>query len=915
MRNKFAEVALRTSVIYAIIAAAWILLSDKVLEVLTSDQALRYEISVIKGWLFVIITALLLYVTLRRQLRRMEKAMEARQLAEKQLRLQATALESAANAIIITDRNAVVEWANPAFYKLSGYNADESIGKHTRDLLKSGKQTREFYEALWNTILGGKVWRGELINRRKDNTLYPEELTITPVADENGKILNYVAIKQDITERKIAAEALSKSEEHLRNAARIGGVGSFEHNHRTDEIYLSPLVREFYQLDETATATIPKILESVVLEDRKFLAETIRRAHNPKGDGRFGIEYRLRLKDGGIRWVRAMSQTTFEGEGDARQAVSTVGAIVDITERKLSEASLRKLNRAAQMVSACNQVLIRATDEKQLLKKICELIVATGGYSMTWVGIMQDDAEQSVRVVAHAGHGSETVAQVKLSWGENESGCGPTGTAIRTGRVSHFQNVPSEPRTEIWTKRNMGTGSVTVCAFPLKVNDRTIGALTVCSPEPQALDEEETSLLSELADDLAFGIGVLREQAAHAHTEAERQKLEAQFRQMQKMEAIGQLAGGVAHDFNNILTVIQGNASMLTMDNQKSGEVTECAQQIVQAAERAAGLTRQLLMFSRKQVMQPANRDLNDVIAQMTRMLQRILGEDVSLHSISTPNLPLIYVDTGMVEQVLLNLAVNSRDAMPKGGQLMIMTGKEVLNEEQASENPDAAPGTYVCLTVSDTGQGIAPEDLPRIFEPFFTTKEVGKGTGLGLATVYGIVKQHRGWITVTSELNRGTSFRIYFPAALDAKAEIKNAAPIAELPRGTETVLVVEDEPSVRVLVAAMLQHCGYTVFQAQSGRSAISVWRENKNQIDLLLTDIIMPDGMSGCDLARQLQAEEPGLKVVYTSGYSGDAAGKGLQLIEGVNFLKKPYLPEELARILRSRLDAPAGVLTKK
>jgi len=909
MRNKFAEVALRTSVIYAIIAAAWILLSDQMVTVLIHDQTMQYEISVVKGWIFVIVTAGLLYVTLRRQLRRIEREMKARMEVEKQLRLQATALESAANAIIITDRNAVVEWANPAFYKLSGYSPKETIGQHTRALLKSGKQSAEFYKELWDTILNRKIWRGELINRRKDNTLYPEELTITPVSDENGKITNYVAIKLDITERKKIAEALRKSEEHLRNAARIGGVGSFEHNHLTNEIYFSPLVRGFYQLNETEAATIPKILESVVPEDRDLLANTIQRAHDPKGNGKFGIEYRLRLKDGGIRWVRAMSQTTFEGEGEARHPVRTVGAIVDVTERNESEAAMRKVNRALQMVSACNQELIRATDETQLLNKICALIVSMGGYSTTWVGFAQDDQEKSVRIAAHAGENSDTATRIKLSWGDNPHGHGPTGTAIRTGQPCLIQDIDADPRTLVWKAQFTHTKPATIFALPMTVNDRTIGALTVGCPASNTFDKEEVALLTELTDDLAFGIGVLRGHVAHSRTEEERQKLESQFRQVQKMEAIGQLAGGVAHDFNNILTVIQGNASMLTMDNPRSEDSAECAQQIVAAAERAAGLTRQLLMFSRKQVMQPANRDLNDVIAQMTRMLQRILGEDVTLHSISTPNLPLIYADTGMIEQVLLNLAVNSRDAMPGGGKLTIMTGKESLTEEQAHENPDATPGLCVCLTVSDTGEGIPPEILPRIFEPFFTTKEVGKGTGLGLATVYGIVKQHRGWITVTSELKHGTTFRIYFPATTEGKAEAKNAAHVAELPRGSETILVVEDEPSVRMLVCSMLQHCGYTILQAPTGRTALAEWQENRGRIQLLLTDIIMPDGMTGVELAKELQQEKPQLKVVFTSGYSGEAAGKGLQLVEGVNFLKKPYLPEELAKILRRNLDGSA------
>jgi PAS domain S-box-containing protein len=387
----------------------------------------------------------------------------------------------------------------------------------------------------------------------------------------------------------------------------------------------------------------------------------------------------------------------------------------------------------------------------------------------------------------------------------------------------------------------------------------------------------------------------------------ERRKLEGQLRQSQKMDAIGQLSGGVAHDFNNILTVIQGNASLLLNAQLKPEEKSECLMQIIRVTERAADLTRQLLMFSRKQVMQPVNINLNDVVAQMTKMLQRILGEDIALQSNYAPNLPSIHADPGMIEQVLLNLVVNARDAMPGGGRLAISTGTEMVDGKQARQNPDAKSGLHVWVTVTDTGCGIASEILPRIFEPFFTTKEVGKGTGLGLATVYGIIQQHHGWVTVTSEINKSTTFRIYFPA-LDKAAVPKKSAPvIPQFARGTETILVVEDELPVRLLVKNLLQRCGYTVLQAESGVAALKIWQEHKDKIQLVLTDIIMPDNMTGPELTRQLQADKPDLKIIYTSGYSGEDAAKGIELLEGVNFLKKPYHPEKLARLLRNILDA--------
>jgi PAS domain S-box-containing protein len=388
----------------------------------------------------------------------------------------------------------------------------------------------------------------------------------------------------------------------------------------------------------------------------------------------------------------------------------------------------------------------------------------------------------------------------------------------------------------------------------------------------------------------------------------ERVQLQEQFRQAQKMEAIGQLAGGVAHDFNNILTIIHGNASMLLDPVISREDYSDSVRQIVQAAERAAGLTRQLLLFGRKQVMRPADIDLNEVVGNMTKMLQRILGEDVALRAEFAPDLPCVHADTGMIEQVILNLAVNSRDAMPGGGRLIITTAVANLAAEDIRHNLEARPGPMVHLSVTDTGSGIAPEHLPHIFEPFFTTKEVGKGTGLGLATVYGIVQQHRGDIRVTSEMGVGTTFHVYLPAVPRLATEPAIRPRTTSLPRGTETILIVEDEAAVRLLVTNLLQRCGYQVFVAPTAVQALQVWKENGAKIDLLLTDMVMPDGMSGRQLSDQLRAERPDLKVVYTSGYSPEAVGQGRALPPNTRFLQKPFDPFRLSETLRSLLDLP-------
>jgi PAS domain S-box-containing protein len=382
-------------------------------------------------------------------------------------------------------------------------------------------------------------------------------------------------------------------------------------------------------------------------------------------------------------------------------------------------------------------------------------------------------------------------------------------------------------------------------------------------------------------------------------------RLEEQLRQSQKMEAIGQLAGGVAHDFNNILTVIHGHASLL-LASELTDSSARSAQQIAQAAERAAGLTRQLLTFSRRQLIQPKRLDMNKIIGNMTDMLGRLLGEDVILQLNYCQSPAVVEADASMIEQVLLNLAVNARDAMPRGGQLAVRISLVDVDESHFHNYPEAREGRFVCVSTMDSGCGIPPENVPHIFEPFFTTKEIGKGTGLGLATVYGIVKQHQGWVEVESAVDKGTTFRIYIPYVGPEPVGVeKPAAPIA-IPGGEETILIVEDEKPLRELVSRVLQKYGYKILQAASGIEAVEVWNQHKEEVALLLTDLVMPDRMNGCELAGKLRSERPDLKVIFTSGYSADIVGRDFKLEADLNFLQKPYRPETLALIVRRCLD---------
>ena len=382
----------------------------------------------------------------------------------------------------------------------------------------------------------------------------------------------------------------------------------------------------------------------------------------------------------------------------------------------------------------------------------------------------------------------------------------------------------------------------------------------------------------------------------------ERAQLEAQLRQTQKMESVGQLAAGVAHDFNNVLMIIQGYTNLLLTQRELPLEITEPLKQISVAGERATHLTKQLMTFSRKQAMQTKALDLSAVINNIAYLLQRLIGEDIAQQFQFAPNLPPIEADPGMMEQLVMNLAVNAHDAMPKGGKFTITTSAVQIGVEQVRHNPEARPGKFVCLTVSDTGCGMCAETVEKIFDPFFTTKETG--TGLGLSTAYGIVKQHQGWIEVSSKPGQGSVFKIYFPAA--APPSNGKNLPEPKASGGNETIFVVEDEPALRGLVVRHLQKAGYKIVEASSGAEALEVWARHADEIDLLFTDMVMPDGMTGRDLAETLQAQKPDLKILYTSGYSQEVVEQDFGLRRGSNFLQKPHQSAVLLKAVRVALE---------
>jgi signal transduction histidine kinase len=467
------------------------------------------------------------------------------------------------------------------------------------------------------------------------------------------------------------------------------------------------------------------------------------------------------------------------------------------------------------------------------------------------------------------------------------------------------QHLMPEPAREHFGSLVKMLGMTRLVAAPLIIENRVTGVLTVNSAE---LVESDIPAITAFAHQLAaaWRKAQLMQDLEDSLTELKR--TQAQLIQAQKMEAIGRLAGGVAHDFNNLLTVIQVSNQLLMRELHPQDPLCERAQQIHEAGERASRLTRQLLSFSRREIAEPRVTNLSQVVSNLSRMLQRIIGEDIGLATAIAGDLWFVKVDPLQMEQVIVNLAVNARDAMPPGGHLSLETANVTLDQASAAHLVDAQPGEYVMLAVSDTGMGMDDEVKARVFEPFFTTKERGQGTGLGLSTVYGIVRQNRGYIHVDSELEKGTTFKIYLPRTEEVR--VPGRASEEDLPaisvRGSETVLIVEDEEQVRELASQILASHGYQVLVARNGPEALRTSGQHDGSIHLLLTDVVMPE-MNGQELAERLLLQRPDTRVLFMSGYSHDVIAHHRVRDGEIDFLPKPFSLEGLTHKVRIVLDA--------
>ncbi len=495
----------------------------------------------------------------------------------------------------------------------------------------------------------------------------------------------------------------------------------------------------------------------------------------------------------------------------------------------------------------------------------------------------------------------------------------PLPMAIRRSDISGYLDVNASFVALLGSSREAALADGTLVWSEPETDGKIAAALS----GQQAIRELSASLRTqagEIRDVLVTAqnlqLGDVPYQLLIVQDISSRTRLENDLRQAQKMEAVGRLAAGVAHDFNNILTVILGNTSLQLRNPHLDEKLNTSLQHVERAAERATALTRQLLAYSRKQMIHRRPLALNEVVEQTVAMLRRIIGEQIALETQLAPELPPIFADSGSVDQVIMNLAINARDAMPEGGTLTVATYEVDFDAETCAAHPEAQPGKQICLDVHDTGKGMDAATVTRIFEPFFTTKGPGEGTGMGLATVYGVLKQHGGWIEVESEPQRGTSIRAYFPLSTDAIADVivdaEKPAATPDADTSNITILVVEDEEMLRDFVGQALETLGYRVLTAASGRDALTIWAEHRDEIDLLLTDVVMPESFSGRQLAHTLIVEKPDLKVIFTSGYSAELLGEDFEQEKRFGFLAKPYLPDRLAATVAEHLQGQTAGL---
>ncbi len=752
--------------------------------------------------------------------------------SRKTINIQANALEAAANGIIITDITGAIIWANGAFSRMTGYDPEEVKGKNPRELVKSGKHDASFYAEMWATILSGKVWEGELINRKKDGTLYHEQMTITPILDDARNITRFVAIKQDISEKKELEEAVAGGEKRLKELMDFLPQTVYEMDRNGNLTFSNRKGLEMFQLSEEEIEKGTNSLQYIAPEDRERAKKDIEKALET-GKTVSGIEYKMVRKDGStfpaMEYGRVIMR---DGE-----AVGMRGLIVDITAQKEAEKA------ASSLRNRFEALFNNARDAMMLIKG--NRVIDCNSAALDLFGYAREEIL------------TKTLEDISPEFQPDAT---PSKRKSDEKLGLALQGKPQFLDWQYFRK------------------DRT-------------LFDAEVSLNKVELNGQDVALAVVRDVT-------ERKALEEQLHQAQRLESLGQLTSGIAHDFNNVLGGIIGFSELALRKINDKATIEAYLARVKTLAERGARITKQLVAFSRKQVLRPRDLDLNQVVEEFLQFLPGLIRENIAIQFDPDLTVKKVYADPSQLEQVLVNLALNASDAMPAGGKLTFATANMVVDGGAKEPGVEVPDGEYALLRVTDTGTGISKEVKDRIFEPFFSTKGVGKGTGLGLSVVHGIVEQHSGAVIVRSEPGRGTTFEVYLPAAV-SKVEASTVGSVAPAVGrgGTERILIVEDNPALCEMLSAALEDGGYSVVHARDGLEGLELFRSDTGDFSLVISDVLMPK-MSGKELREKVRELNPGMKFLFMSGYSSTDGTEDFMIEPGADFIQKPFTISEIS-----------------
>lgn len=843
-------------------------------------------------------------------------------------------------------------YASESFLKMVGITQEQCSKFGWGDVLHPDDAERTI--ALWKEcVLTGGTWDIEHRFRGRDGQWHHVLARGVPVRNEHDEIICWAGINLDISQLKQAEEALRKSEERLRLVLQASSMGTFEVDLLTGEGLWNATEFELLGLLPGEVIPCPENFFRHVHPDDVEPLQT--QWEEALVLGKLDAEFRIVRADGEVRWLAGRGEFISETAkgADTRQvrgqARRFLGVNFDITARKQVEEALKKLNQELEnrvaerteelaatianlqveiaerekaeeralrlnrlyaVLSETNQAIVRTRDRYILFNDFCRIAVQDGNFKLAWVGLV-DEERGELRVVAADG-ATGYLDDIRITVNGEPTGLGPTGITIRQGTYYICNDFLGDPITRPWHDRGRAHGIRASASVALKQEGGVIGALTLYADKEDFFDAQQVELLRQMGADISFALdNIVREtrgreaQRALQEETAERRKLEQQLLQSQKLESIGLLAGGVAHDFNNLLTGIGGYAQIIQDCAGPNPELQESVTQLMAGVDRSADLTRSLLAFSRKQELNRQPAMIDGIIDKAGKFIRRVIGEDIEFRTAFGGNDLLVLVDSGQIEQVLLNLAINARDAMSHGGCLTISVSRTVVKEGSHLMYDLPSSGNYARISVADTGTGIDRTTMERIFEPFYTTKAVGKGTGLGLSIVHGIIKQHDGSVLVSSEPGIGTTFDIYLPL-VEAREVSVEKKPTATVAGGTETLLIAEDEEIVKTLLKKTFEKAGYRVVEAADGNEALARFREH-DDIALVLSDVVMP-GKNGKEILAEIRAMNPGMKFIFISGYTADIIKqRGMGVVdEEVEIVTKPYSRDELLRKVREMLD---------